>query len=81
MSGGQLQLCICPQAMQGGASADRGAFGSANGEGGIGAGEERLIDHGHGGRRGSTTARRPHFLCGSIQQSVDMLGNRLISFS
>ena len=53
--------------------------------GGIGAGGEVfclmqfLASINHGGRRGPTAATRPHSWCGSIQQSADMLGNRLVS--
>jgi hypothetical protein len=54
-------------------------------EGGIGAvGEvfcwmQFLASIDHDGRCHSTAATRPHSRHGSIQQSADMLGNRLIS--
>ena len=54
-------------------------------EGGIGAGGEVfcsmrfLASMDHGGRRRLTAATRPHSRRGSIQQSANMLGNRLVS--
>ncbi len=52
-------------------------------EGGIGAGGEvfcsmQFLAFDHGGRRGPTAATRPHSRRGSIQQSANMLGNRLV---
>jgi hypothetical protein len=54
-------------------------------EGGIGAGGEifcsmRFLESiDHGGRRGPAAATRPHSRRGSIQQSANMLGKRLVS--
>ena len=59
--------------------------GSVGTEGGIGAGGEVfcsmqfLVSIDHGGRRHPTATMRPHSRHGSIQQSADMLGNRLVS--
>ena len=53
--------------------------------GGIGPGDEVfcsmrfLASINHGGRRRPTAATRPHSRRGSIQQSANMLGNRLVS--
>ncbi len=60
--------------------------GSGGGElGGVGPGDEvfcsmqflALIDH--GGRRRSTTAMKPHSRLSSIQQSANILCDRLVS--
>jgi hypothetical protein len=54
-------------------------------EGGIGVGGEVfcsmrfLASIDHGGRRRPTASTRPHSRRGSIQQSANMLGNRLVS--
>ncbi len=54
-------------------------------EGGIGTGGEVfcsvqfLASINHGGHRHPMAAMRPHFRCRSIQQSANMLGNRLVS--
>jgi hypothetical protein len=54
-------------------------------EGGIGAGGEVfclmgfLASINHGNRRHTTAAMSPHSRCRSIQQSANMLGNRLVS--
>jgi len=59
--------------------------GGVGTEGRIGAGGEVfcamqfLASIDHGGRRGPTAATRPHSRRGSIQQSANMLGNRLVS--
>jgi hypothetical protein len=59
--------------------------GGVGAEGGIGAGGEVfcsmrfLASIDHGGRRRPTAAMRPHFRRRSIQQSANMLGNRLVS--
>ena len=59
--------------------------GSVGTEGGIRAGGQvfcsmqSLVTINHGGRRRPTADTRPHSQCGSIQQSANMLGNRLVS--
>ena len=59
--------------------------GSVGTEGGIGAGGEVfcsmqcLASIDHGGRHRPTAATMPHSQCGSIQQSANMLCNRLVS--
>jgi hypothetical protein len=59
--------------------------GSIGTEGGIGVGGEVfclmrfLTSIDYGGRRRPKAATRPHSRCGSIQQSANMLGNRLVS--
>jgi hypothetical protein len=59
--------------------------GGVSAECGIGAGGEVfcsmrfLSSINHGGRHGPTAATRPHSRRGSIQQSANMLSNRLVS--
>jgi hypothetical protein len=59
--------------------------GGVGAEGGIGAGEkvfflmQFLASIDHGGCRHPTTPMRPYSWRGSIQQSANMLGNRLVS--
>ena len=59
--------------------------GGVGAEGGIGAGGEVfcsmqfLASIDHCSRHRPTAAMRPYSRCGSIQQSADMLGNRLVS--
>ena len=59
--------------------------GGVGAEGGIGVGGEVfclmpfLASIDHGGRHRPTATMRPHSRCRSIQQSANMLGNRLVS--